>query len=124
MKPPPLKPAEMTMVHAVFRRHPEIETATLFGSRAKDTHSERSNVDLVVTGDVSLEKAMARFLPAGLLESMVAVGGPDLRAGSLRARLPRSADARGGWNHRANAGHDQTPWTGGRVSVLEKKTVS
>ena len=34
MKAPPLKPAEMTMVHAVFRRHPEIETATLFGSRA------------------------------------------------------------------------------------------
>lgn len=52
MKPPPLKPAEMAMVHAVFRRHPAIETATLFGSRAKGTHSERSDVDLVVTGDV------------------------------------------------------------------------
>jgi hypothetical protein len=51
----------------------------------------------------SLEKTMARFLPAGLLEGLVAVGGPDLRAGSLPARLPRSADARGGWNHRANA---------------------
>jgi hypothetical protein len=72
----------------------------------------------------SLEKTMARFLPAGLLEGMVAVGGPDLRAGSLPARLPRSADARGGRNHRANAGHHPTPWTGGRVSVLEKTTVS
>lgn len=52
MKPPPLKPAEMDMVRAVFRLHPEIETATVFGSRAKGTHSERSDVDLVVTGDV------------------------------------------------------------------------
>ena len=73
----------------------------------------------------SLEKTMARFLPAGLVaESRVAAGGPDLRAGSLRARLPWSADARGEWNHRANAGHHPTPWTGGRVSVLEKTTVS
>lgn len=52
MKPLPLKPAEMDMVRAVFRLHPEIETATLFGSRAKGTHTERSDVDLVLTGDV------------------------------------------------------------------------
>jgi predicted nucleotidyltransferase len=52
MKPPPLKPAEMAMIHAVFRLHPQIKTATLFGSRAKGTHSERSDVDLVLTGDV------------------------------------------------------------------------
>ncbi len=52
MKPPPLKPAEMAMVRAVFRLHPEIETVTLFGSRAKGNHSERSDVDLVLTGDV------------------------------------------------------------------------
>jgi predicted nucleotidyltransferase len=43
----------MGIVQADFRRHPEIETATLFGSRAKGTHSERSDVDLVVTGDVA-----------------------------------------------------------------------
>jgi len=52
MKQPPLKPAEMAMVRAIFRLHPEIETATLFGSRAKGTHTERSDVDLVLTGDV------------------------------------------------------------------------
>jgi predicted nucleotidyltransferase len=52
MNPPPLKPTELDMVRSVFRLHPEIETATLFGSRAKGTHSERSDVDLVVTGDV------------------------------------------------------------------------
>ena len=52
MKPPPLKPAEMAMVCAVCRLHPEIEAATLFGSRAKGTHNDRSDVDLVLTGDV------------------------------------------------------------------------
>jgi predicted nucleotidyltransferase len=52
MNPPPLKPTELDMVRSIFRHHPEIETATLFGSRAKGTHSERSDVNLVVTGDV------------------------------------------------------------------------
>ena len=52
MNTAPLKPTELDMVCSVFRLHPEIETATLFGSRAKGTHSERSDVDLVVTGDV------------------------------------------------------------------------
>ncbi len=52
MNPPPLKPAELEMVRAVFRHHPEVTSATLFGSRAKGNHSERSDVDLVVAGDV------------------------------------------------------------------------
>lgn len=52
MKPPPLKPEEMNMVRSILRSHPEVETATLFGSRAKGTHSDRSDVDLVVTGNV------------------------------------------------------------------------
>lgn len=49
---PPLAPDELAMMHAVFRRHPEIEVVTLFGSRAKGTHSERSDVDLAVAGDI------------------------------------------------------------------------
>lgn len=36
----------------IFRNHPEVTSATLFGSRAKGTHSDRSDVDIVVTGDV------------------------------------------------------------------------
>lgn len=52
MKPPPLKPDELEMVRSVFRLHPEVKSATLFGSRAKGVHTERSDVDLVVTGDV------------------------------------------------------------------------
>jgi uncharacterized protein len=52
MNPPPLKPSELDMILSVIRLHSEVETATLFGSRAKGTHSERSDVDLVLTGDV------------------------------------------------------------------------
>jgi predicted nucleotidyltransferase len=50
--PPPLTTGELELVRSVFRRHPEVTSAILFGSRAKGTHTERSDVDLVVTGDV------------------------------------------------------------------------
>jgi predicted nucleotidyltransferase len=59
MNAPPLLPAELEMVRAVLRRHPEVETATLFGSRAKGTHSPRSDVDLVVAGPVEPLRAEA-----------------------------------------------------------------
>lgn len=52
MKTPPLTPAELDLVRSVFRLHPEVKSATLFGSRAKGTHSDRSDVDLVIAGDV------------------------------------------------------------------------
>jgi predicted nucleotidyltransferase len=52
MNAPPLTARELEMVRTIFRRHPEVSSATLFGSRAKGTHTERSDVDLVVTGEV------------------------------------------------------------------------
>ena len=59
MTPPPLKPAELEMVRSVFLLHPEVKTATLFGSRAKGTHGNCSDVDLVVTGEVEPLRAEA-----------------------------------------------------------------
>jgi predicted nucleotidyltransferase len=59
MRTPPLKPAELDLVRSVFRQHPEVKSATLFGSRAKGTHSDRSDVDLVVAGDVDPLRAEA-----------------------------------------------------------------
>ena len=35
-------PAKLELVRSVFLLHPEITSATLFGSRAKGTHSDRS----------------------------------------------------------------------------------
>ena len=57
MKNPPLTPTELELVRSVFRLHPEVQTATLFGSRAKGTHSPRSDVDLAITGSVSALRA-------------------------------------------------------------------
>lgn len=52
-------PAELEMVRAVLRQHPEVKTATLFGSRAKGTHSQRSDVDVVLTGEIEPLRAEA-----------------------------------------------------------------
>jgi predicted nucleotidyltransferase len=59
MKVPPLAAHELDMVRAILHRHSEVASATLFGSRAKGTHNERSDVDLVVTGDVGPLRAEA-----------------------------------------------------------------
>jgi predicted nucleotidyltransferase len=59
MRTPPLKPEELDLVRSVLRLHPEVTSATLFGSRAKGTHSDRSDVDLVVAGDVEPLRAEA-----------------------------------------------------------------
>ena len=42
MTQPPLLPAELELVRSVLRQHPEVVSATLFGSRAKGTHSIES----------------------------------------------------------------------------------
>ena len=52
MKASPLPPGELEMMRAVFRRHPEIQAVKLFGSRAKGTHTVRSDIDLAVWGEV------------------------------------------------------------------------
>jgi len=53
MKTPPLPVHEIDMMHAVFRRYPKVTSATIFGSRAKGTHTVRSDVDLALNGDIA-----------------------------------------------------------------------
>jgi len=53
------RPAKLELVRSVFRLHPELISATLFGSRAKGTHTQRSDVDLVVAGDIEPLRAEA-----------------------------------------------------------------
>ena len=59
MNLPALAAGELDLVRSIFRRHPEVTSATLFGSRAKGAHTERSDVDLAVTGDVAPLRAEA-----------------------------------------------------------------
>jgi predicted nucleotidyltransferase len=37
-------------VRSVLRHHPEVHSATVFGSRTKGTHTSRSDVDLALAG--------------------------------------------------------------------------
>lgn len=66
MKIAPLAIRELELVRSVFQRHPEVTSAILFGSRAKGTHTDRSDVDLAVTGAV--EPLAAEALTAELEE--------------------------------------------------------
>ncbi len=66
MKGAPLQSAELELVCSVFQRHPEVLSVTLFGSRAKGTHSDRSDVDLVISGN--LEALGAEAIAAELDE--------------------------------------------------------
>ena len=47
-----LTSSESELIRAVFRRHPEVTAAKLFGSRAKGTHTSHSDVDLALWGDI------------------------------------------------------------------------
>jgi uncharacterized protein len=52
-------PHELALLKSVFTRHPEITVVTLFGSRAKQTHTARSDVDLALSGPVTALQAEA-----------------------------------------------------------------
>ena len=59
MNSPALTVRELSLIIEVFRRHPEIAAAKLFGSRAKGTSTPRSDVDIAVWGDVDALRAEA-----------------------------------------------------------------
>ena len=59
MNAPPLTASELEMMRSIFRRHPEVASATLFGSPAKGTHSRRSDVDVTLIGNVAPLQAEA-----------------------------------------------------------------
>lgn len=47
------------MLHSVFRSHPSVREVRLFGSRAKGTHRNYSDVDLAIWGNVTPLQAQA-----------------------------------------------------------------
>jgi len=53
---------QLELLTQVFKKHPEVQAVKLYGSRAKGTFHERSDVDLVVLG-----AGIDRFLIADLL---------------------------------------------------------
>ena len=59
MKPSALLDSEPDLIRSVLRRHPQVQAAILFGSRAKGTHTIRSDVDLALDGNLALLDAEA-----------------------------------------------------------------
>ena len=57
-----LTPEQLTLLQQVFNQHPEVDAVKLYGSRAKGTFHERSDVDLVLIGT-----GIDRFLVADIL---------------------------------------------------------
>lgn len=57
---------ELTAIRTVLARHPEVDRAVIFGSRAKGTHKHNSDVDICVDGKV--DALMAEALAAELEE--------------------------------------------------------
>ena len=56
---PPLQAHELELVREVLRKHPEVTSAKIFGSRAKGTHRPSSDVDLVLWGEMDALRAEA-----------------------------------------------------------------
>ncbi|MFW6348474.1 MAG: nucleotidyltransferase domain-containing protein [Cyclonatronaceae bacterium] len=51
-----LKPRTVEAINGVFARHPEVERAILYGSRAKGNYRNGSDIDLTLDGpDLNLE---------------------------------------------------------------------
>ena len=49
-----LSPHELELIISVFRKHPEVTAAKVFGSRAKGNSTPRSDVDLALWGDIDV----------------------------------------------------------------------
>lgn len=92
MKSPALAPHELRLVTGVFRRHPEVSAARIFGSRAKGTHTPRSDVDLAVWGEVDAicAEAIAAELDELPLPYRFEVRSfESIKLGSLREHIER-----------------------------------
>ena len=65
-----LKADDIQLIHKVFSKHKELQSAVIFGSRAKETHSPGSDIDLVFYGkqlDLTIRNAIAHELDELLL---------------------------------------------------------
>jgi len=49
-------------INSVFARHPEVEKVVLYGSRAKGTHKQGSDIDLTLYGNEISQKETNRIL--------------------------------------------------------------
>ncbi len=83
---------EWGLVFGILRRHPEVERAVLFGSRAKGSARPNSDFDLALWGRID-HRLLARLnaeldeLPLPYTFDLVVYG--DIRQAELRAHIDR-----------------------------------
>lgn len=51
-----LRSSDLLAFRQLFEQHPCVEKVLIFGSRAKGTHQNGSDVDLALTGDISSDE--------------------------------------------------------------------
>ena len=56
-----LTPAAVAEVHRVLSRYPTVDSAVLYGSRAKGEHRQGSDIDLVLTGPRLDHRTLSRI---------------------------------------------------------------
>lgn len=54
-----LSTADSKKIQTVLTRHPDVEKAILYGSRAKGTYRPGSDIDITLTGDISWDELQA-----------------------------------------------------------------
>jgi predicted nucleotidyltransferase len=88
-----LSPATIHSLHQIFSKYPEIESAAIFGSRAKGNFREGSDIDIALNGSTELPQRMLR-LKSDLDESALPyrvdlVYLPDIRHAELLDHIRR-----------------------------------
>jgi predicted nucleotidyltransferase len=86
-----LSDRETALIAGVLNRHPEISAVKLFGSRAKGTHSARSDVDLALWGvdDLRAEAVAAELDDLPLPYHFDVVPFDLIKQDSLREHIER-----------------------------------
>ncbi len=83
---------ELELMLAVFQRHPGIVEVRLFGSRAKGTHSDQSDFDLVVSGRLGaleVEALAAELDELPLPNQFDVLCMEEIQSDELRAHIKR-----------------------------------
>ncbi len=57
-----LTKATIDSINSVFVLHPKVDQVIIYGSRAKETHHEGSDIDLTLIGDNINEETFSRIL--------------------------------------------------------------
>jgi predicted nucleotidyltransferase len=84
---------DISTMHAIFSKYPEVRRVCLFGSRAKGNHARGSDVDLAIMNEGVSNEAAGRIKgeleESSLPYSVDLLNYPDIEHNELRERIKR-----------------------------------